>query len=141
VKYAQCVKIWPLLVCEVCAVSEVLCSVSDGHYTESGNSSVSDEEKGRHTRATRVSYLRRRETRPHNSRLVSEEKGDTPTQRTSPFYLTCTKKTVNRIFTTGCSLRQPAIVPVGTHTRAQRKKHYVAYKLSDIFKAIRLSWV
>jgi hypothetical protein len=33
-------------VSEVCAVSEVLCSVSDGQYTKSGNCSVSDEEKG-----------------------------------------------------------------------------------------------
>jgi hypothetical protein len=30
----------------VCVVSEVLCSVSDGHYTESNNYSISDEEKG-----------------------------------------------------------------------------------------------
>jgi hypothetical protein len=37
-----------MAVSEVCAVSEVLCSVSDGHYTEFGNSSISDEEKGRH---------------------------------------------------------------------------------------------
>jgi hypothetical protein len=31
-------------VSKVCAVSEVLCLVSDRHYTESGNCSVSDEE-------------------------------------------------------------------------------------------------
>jgi hypothetical protein len=35
-----------MTVSEVCTVSEVLCSVSDGHYTESGNCSISDEEKG-----------------------------------------------------------------------------------------------
>jgi hypothetical protein len=68
----------------VCAVYEVLCSISDGHYTESGNSSFSDEEKWRHAHAMRVSYLSRREMRPRNARLVSHE-------RTSPFYLTCTK--------------------------------------------------
>jgi hypothetical protein len=57
---------------EVCAIS-----VSDGHYTESGNSSVSDEEKGRRAHETHVSYLRRRETRPCNARLVSQKKGHT----------------------------------------------------------------
>jgi hypothetical protein len=31
----------------MCVVSKVLCLVSDGHYTESGNCLVSDEEKGR----------------------------------------------------------------------------------------------
>jgi hypothetical protein len=44
VKYAQCVKI--KVVSEVCAVSEVLCSVSDGHYPESDNFSFSVEKKG-----------------------------------------------------------------------------------------------
>jgi hypothetical protein len=79
VKYAQYVKIWLLLswFCfrSECAVSKVLCSVPGGHYTESNNSSVFDEEKGRCVHATRVSYLRRRETRPRNRRLISEEKG------------------------------------------------------------------
>jgi hypothetical protein len=37
-----------MAVSEVCAFSKVLCSVSDGYYTESGNCSISDEEKGRH---------------------------------------------------------------------------------------------
>jgi hypothetical protein len=67
----------------VCAVFEVLCLVSSGHYTESGNSSVSDEEKGRHAHTTCISYLRRRETRPRNEHLLSEEKGDAPTKRVS----------------------------------------------------------
>jgi hypothetical protein len=31
--------------------------VCDGHYTESSNSSASDEEKGRRALTTRVSYL------------------------------------------------------------------------------------
>jgi hypothetical protein len=46
-----------MVVSEVCTVSEVLCSISDGHYTESGNCLVSDKEKGRHARTTRVLYL------------------------------------------------------------------------------------
>jgi hypothetical protein len=94
-----------MAISEVCAISEVLCSVSDGHYTESGNCSVSDEEKGRPTHAMRVSYLRRRETHPCNARLVSQE-------HASPFYLTCTKKNVYRIFSTECSLCQHATCPL-----------------------------
>jgi hypothetical protein len=50
-----------MAVSEVCAVSEVLCSVSDGHYTESDNCSVSDEEKGRRAHEMSVSYLRKKE--------------------------------------------------------------------------------
>jgi hypothetical protein len=81
-----------MAVSEVCAVSEVLCSVFVGHYTESSNCSVSDEEKGRHTQAMCISYLRRRETRSCNVCLISKDKGDMHTQHVSPFYLTCTKK-------------------------------------------------
>jgi hypothetical protein len=51
---------------EVCAVSEVLCSVSDGHYTKSDNCSVSDDEKGRRVLWGCVSYLRERKTCPCN---------------------------------------------------------------------------
>jgi hypothetical protein len=80
----------------MCAVFDILCEnmlkcvvfISDGHYTESGNSSVSDEGKGRCTHETRVSYLRRREMCLCNARLISEEKGDTSNKHTSPFYLT-----------------------------------------------------
>jgi hypothetical protein len=36
-----------MVVSEVCAVCEVLCSISDGRYTEFGTSLVFDEEKGR----------------------------------------------------------------------------------------------
>jgi hypothetical protein len=62
--------IWYLgSVSEVCAVSEVLCSVSDGHYTEYVNCSVSDDEKGRHVLWGRVSYLRERKTCPCNACL------------------------------------------------------------------------
>jgi hypothetical protein len=35
-----------MTVSKVCAVSEVLCLVSDEHYTESSNCLVFDEEKG-----------------------------------------------------------------------------------------------
>jgi hypothetical protein len=59
-----------MAVCEVCAISEVLCLVSDGQYTEYSNCSVSDEGKGRHTLATRVSYRRKRETHASYVRLT-----------------------------------------------------------------------
>jgi hypothetical protein len=36
-----------MVVSDVCAVFEVLCSVSDGHYSESSNCSIFDEEKWR----------------------------------------------------------------------------------------------
>jgi hypothetical protein len=42
---------------KVCAVSEVLCSVSDGHYNESSNCSIYDEEKGRRANEMCVSHL------------------------------------------------------------------------------------
>jgi hypothetical protein len=67
-------------VSEVCAISEVLCLVSDRHYIESGNCSVSDEEKGRCAHAIHISYMRRREMRPPNPCLISEETGDASTQ-------------------------------------------------------------
>jgi hypothetical protein len=72
----------------VCAVSEALCSVSDGHYTEFGNCSVSDEEKGKHALWGHVSYVMKRETHVMRARLVSQEKGDTRYGGTSLFYLT-----------------------------------------------------
>jgi hypothetical protein len=65
--------------------------------TESGNSSVSDEEKGRHAHATHVSYLSRRETHPRNTHLLSKEKGDASTKWVSHIYLTCTKKCLQNI--------------------------------------------
>jgi hypothetical protein len=64
VKYAQCVKIWSfdfLVLFLKCVLSEVLCSVSYGHYTESDNCSIFDKEKGRRVMATRVSHTRQRE--------------------------------------------------------------------------------
>jgi hypothetical protein len=46
-----------MAVSEVCVVFEVLCSISDGHYTEFGNCSIFYEEKGRCANETRVSHL------------------------------------------------------------------------------------
>jgi hypothetical protein len=80
-----------MIVSEVCVVSEVLCSVSDGHYTGHDNFLVSDEEKGRRAHTTCVSYLRRREMHPHNVRLISQE-------HVSPSYLACTKRMFTEYF-------------------------------------------
>jgi hypothetical protein len=41
----------------VCTLSEVLCSIFYGHYTESDKCSISDEEKGRRALGTCVSHL------------------------------------------------------------------------------------
>jgi hypothetical protein len=68
VKYAQCVKIWLFLKCVQFLKS---CSVSNGHYSESGICSVSDEENGRHMLGTSVLHRRKRETCQQNVRLVS----------------------------------------------------------------------
>jgi hypothetical protein len=104
---------------EVCAIS-----VSDGHYTESGNSSVSDEEKGRRAHETRVSYLRRRETHPCNAHLVSQEKGDTRYGGTScisgthiSFLLNMRNKQYLQIILHGMPLAPTRSMPVGTHTQ------------------------
>jgi hypothetical protein len=140
--------------CEICSMCENMaifevCSVSDGHYTESGNWSVFDEEKGRHAHTMRVSYLRRRETFPKNKYLISEEKGDVPTKRVSPFYLICTKN-IYWLFSMESSLRQHAACSLAQihtricangHVRAWWKKHHVEHKLSNIFEALRLSRV
>jgi hypothetical protein len=61
VKHAKCVKIWPFDV--LCSASEVLCSVSNEHYTKSGNCSDSDGRKGRRALSRRVSHLKKNETR------------------------------------------------------------------------------
>jgi hypothetical protein len=65
---------------EVSAVFEVLCSIFDGHYTESVNYSVFDDEKGRHDLTMCVSYLKKREMR-----LTSQKKGDICYRGASPF--------------------------------------------------------
>jgi hypothetical protein len=77
------VKIWLFLKCV--QFLKVLCSIFYEHYTESDNYSVTNEEEGRHVQATRVSYPWRRDMRPRNACLISEEKGDAPTQHASPF--------------------------------------------------------
>jgi hypothetical protein len=46
--------IWYL--CEICWMCENM-AISDEHYTESGNCSIADEEKGRRALTTCVSYL------------------------------------------------------------------------------------
>jgi hypothetical protein len=85
--------IWCLdSVSKVCAISEILCSICDGHYTESGNCSIFDEEKGRHALAMYVSHRRQRETRTSYTRLTYEAKGDTLYSGTSPIYLTPQKR-------------------------------------------------
>jgi hypothetical protein len=71
VKYAQCVKMW-LFLKKSCVMDTIL-----------NLAFVSHEEKGRHTHATSVSYLRRKETRPHNTHIIFEEKGDAPTKHVS----------------------------------------------------------
>jgi hypothetical protein len=53
----------------VCTVTEALCLVSNGHYTESYDCSVSGEEKGRHAVITSISHLKKRETRLYGARL------------------------------------------------------------------------
>jgi hypothetical protein len=141
----------------VCAVSEVLCSISDGHYTESGNSLVSDEEKGRHAHEMLVSYLRRIETRPRSAHLLSEERGDTLTKHVSyisethvSFLLNMHKKRISTEYSprdAPCANTQYArwltyanvCVLMGIMW-AQCKKHHVEHK-SDIIEAIRPSWV
>jgi hypothetical protein len=55
VKYAQYVKIWLFLKCV--QFPKVLCSVSDGYYTEFGNCSISDEEKGRRALGTHIPHV------------------------------------------------------------------------------------
>jgi hypothetical protein len=55
----------------------------------------------------------------------------------SPFYITCIKKNVYRIFSMKCSLCQHT---TGTQ-QAWHKKHCMEHKMCDIFEALRLSWV
>jgi hypothetical protein len=75
----------------VCSVSQALCSLSNEHYTDSGNSLVSDEEKGKRALTMRVSYLKQREMWSKYVRLTSEAKGLTLYEGVSNFYLTTQK--------------------------------------------------
>jgi hypothetical protein len=121
VKYAQCVKIRPFVwkygywclgsVSEVCVVSEALCLVSGGHYTESSNSLVSDEENVRRARAMRVLYLRK-VRHAHRMHVLYPRKGRR-THRTCVSLLhNMHKKNSYRIFSKGCSLRQRTTCPL-----------------------------
>jgi hypothetical protein len=58
-----------MAVSEVCAISEALCSVSDGPYAEPGNCSISAEEIRRCALAMGVSHGRKRERRTSYTRL------------------------------------------------------------------------
>jgi hypothetical protein len=60
-----------MAVSEVCVVSEVLCSVSDGHYTESGNCSIFDVEKGRRALDMCILHKRKREACQLNMHVSS----------------------------------------------------------------------
>jgi hypothetical protein len=146
-----------MAVSKACAVSEVLCSIFYGHYTKSGNCSVSDEEKGRRAQATCVSYLRRRETRPCNACLISEEKGDTPMKHTSRISGMCISLLLNMhkkeylliilyrmLLAPTCNMLLAHIrarMCGNRHLRAWRKEHRVEHKPFDIFEAPRLSCV
>jgi hypothetical protein len=92
-----------IAVSEVCTVSEILCSFSDGHYTEFGTCSISDVEKGRHDLDMRVSYLIKR-------RCVLW-------MRVSPLLHMQKKKNTYRLFATGFSSNQHAAWPLA-HIRA-----------------------
>jgi hypothetical protein len=102
----------------VCAVSEALCLISDGHYTESGNCLISDEENGRCVLWGRVSYVKKREMHVMGARLLSQKKGDTHYGGRVSLLPNSTKNIVNKIFFTGCSLHQHATCPLA-HIRAR----------------------
>jgi hypothetical protein len=123
-----------MVVSEVCAVSEVLSSVFDGYYTESGNCSISDEEKGRRDNETRVSHLNKRGRtlwRRVSSLLHMQKIPTYYSPRDSP--CTHTQHDLWYTYTHVC-------VPMVT-LQAWRKKHHVEHKLCDIFEALRLSLV
>jgi hypothetical protein len=76
----------------LCSVFKALCLVSDGHYTEFGNCSVSNEEKGRHALITCVSHLRKWEMCSSYACLILNEKRDARSGGASLFYLTAQKR-------------------------------------------------
>jgi hypothetical protein len=149
VNYAQCVKIWPFvwkfdfhLIFEwkygrfwsVCSFWSLMFN-SDGHYSESGNCSISDEEKGRRAPATRVSRLikwRRVLWRCVSPLLHMQKRIHTDY---SPQDSTCTNRQhdIWHTYANVCVLM--------VTLQAQHKKHRVKHMLCDIFKALRLSWV
>jgi hypothetical protein len=86
----------------LCAVSEALCSVSDRHYTESGNCSVSDEEKGRCALTSCVSHLRKKGDASIKCAFRNSGKGRRALWGAAPFYLIALKNNANRLFSMPC---------------------------------------
>jgi hypothetical protein len=99
-----------------------------------------------------------RETHAMGACLISQEKGDarhggasrTSGTRVSFFLLNMHKKNIYKLFSMGCPLRQQAACPLAHiwermcangHVRARCKKNRGEHKPSDIFEALRLSWV
>jgi hypothetical protein len=134
---------------EVCIISIVLCSVSDGHYTEFGNCSISDEEKERRTLGTRVSYLSkgRRTNETRISHLIKwrralwmcvsplfRMKKRIPTD-CSRWDSPCTNTQYDRWHT------YMHVCVLMVTLRARCKKHRMEHKLCDIFESLKLSWV
>jgi hypothetical protein len=77
---------------------------------------VWEQVEGRCVLTRHVSHLMKRETRANYACLASQAKGEARYGGASPFYFTCTKMTANIIFSMGSSLRQHAMVPIGTNT-------------------------
>jgi hypothetical protein len=127
VKYAQCLKIWPfdVLVLFLKCV-QFLKSCVQFLIDIIPNLAIVQflmKKKGDMPTKTRVSYVRRRETRPWNTRLLSEEKGDEPTKCASRILGTCVsfllnmhKKEYLQIILYGMPLAPTHSMPIGTHT-------------------------
>jgi hypothetical protein len=104
----------------------------------------------RHAHQTCVSYLNKMEMCFMGACLLSKWKGDARYVSASPFYLTPQKRlsTEYSLHDAHCTNLQRCplaqicniFVLVGT-LWAQCKKHRVEHKLSDIFEALRLSWI
>jgi hypothetical protein len=94
-----------MAVSKVCAVSKVLCLVSDGHYTKSSNCSISNEEKGTHALSTHVSHLSKgiRANEMHVSHLIKQR--CMLWRHVSPL-LHMQKKNTYILFSTGFSFHQ-----------------------------------
>jgi hypothetical protein len=122
-----------MAVSKVCAVSEVLCSVSDGHYTKSGDCLISDEEKGRRALGTHVSHLiKRRHALWRRVCPLLHMQKRIPIDYSpwdSPY--TNTQHDLWHTYVHVC-------VPMVT-LQTRHKKHCVEHKLCDIFEALRLS--
>jgi hypothetical protein len=133
----------------VCAVSEVLCSVSDGHLLNPTIAQFLMKKMGDVFSVLCVSHLSKRRHAYEMCVTHLTKWRHALWRRVSPL-LNMQKKNTYRLFSTGFSLRQHAACPLAHrresmcangHVQAQHKKHYVEHKLSDIFEALRLSWV